>query len=327
MENKKVKVGVIGLGVMGKLHTSIFQSLQQSEVIGCVEINREIAEEFEKNTGIRVYDNIEELLPKVDAVSICTPDDNHKYFVIKALESGKKCLIEKPFATNSADCDEMIAKMPDETYIMVGHLIRFDSRAWAVKNAIKNGQIGRIHNINICRNSSTQTGNRIGKRTSITWFLGIHDIDLVLWLTGQKVKRISASGKKIFNDNWDYVASLLELEDGTIVCMENGWHMPPYRVTTLDAGIKVIGEKGMIEISLTHNDARLTTFDEKRSKSIDTYHWPSYEGVIYGDLRIELESFINSVITNSIPPCTAREAAEAVRVIERIEQFLEDKKE
>jgi len=177
--------------------------------------------------------------------------------------------------------------------------------------------------MNIWRSNSRASGEKIGKRTSITWFLGVHDIDLVLWLTGSKVKSVSAMGKKVFTPFWDHVISTMELENGALVCIENAWTLPVSRVTGLDAGFKIIGEKGMVEVNLTHNDARVTSEQRGRSMILDTYHWPSNNGVLNGDLRIELESFVDAVRGNTVPAVTAREAAEAVRVIERIEQALD----
>lgn len=322
---KELKVGVVGLGVMGDVHSRVYKSLPGVTLVGAVEAVPETAKKFADAHGVKIFASVDELLPQVDAISVCTPDNMHKDIILKALKRGVKCLVEKPLEVTTKDCQEIIAAMPDETYVMVGHILRFDPRVWCAKQILDKGEIGKVHSVNIWRSNSRLSGERIGKRTSITWFLGIHDIDLVLWLTGCDVTRINAMGKKIFTKYYDYVVSTMELSNGAIAVMENGWTMPAERVTGLDAGIKIIGETGMIEINLTHNDARVTSGERRRSMLMDTYHWPSIGPDLYGGLRAEIDSFVQCVRNNKVPPVTAREAMKAVDVVERIEKVLDGK--
>ncbi|HCA28183.1 MAG TPA: hypothetical protein DEP23_00650 [Ruminococcaceae bacterium] len=324
---EKLKVGVIGLGLMGEVHTAIYQSLPYVEVVGCAEPYRPRAKEFAEKYGVKVYAEPDTLLDHVDAISVCTPDHLHKEVILKAFAKNVKALVEKPLDITAAGCEEILAAMPDESYLMVGHILRFDPRVWRAKQVLDSGELGKIYSVNVWRSNSRASGMKIGKRTSVTWFLGIHDIDMIIWLLGgKKITKVSAMGKKIFTPFWDYVISSMETEDGTLICMENGWTMPIQRVTGLDAGFKIIGEKGMMEVNLTHADARVTTEERGRSVLMDTFHWPMIGTELYGDLRIELEAFVKAVQSNAVPPVTATEATEAVRVIERIENAL-DKQE
>ena len=324
---KKVRVAVAGMGLMGDVHTKVLLSLENVEVVGVAESDVSRHEKIRETYGVPVYSDINELLPKVDAITVCTPDNMHKDIILNAFKNGVKVLVEKPLEVSSDICEEIIEAMPDPTYLMVGHILRFDPRVWRAKQAIENGQLGKIYNIRVRRSNSMWAGKKIGQRTSITWFLGIHDIDMVLWLTGLSVKKAYSVGKKIMNEYWDNVFSIFEMDNGAIMSMENNWILPDQRISTLDAGLNIIGEKGMIEVDFTHNDFRITTNESGCSKYMDTYMWPMWEGVPYGDLSREIESFIDCVIHNKVPLVTAKQATEAVKVVQMVEDILKKQDE
>jgi len=130
-------------------------------------------------------------------------------------------------------------------------------------------------------------------------------------------------GRKFFQPHYDYVVATMELTSGAFVTMENSFIIPRERVTALDAGIKIIGEDGMVELDMNHSDARLTTKESGRSAMADTYHWPMVGEHLYGDLRTEIEAFVNAALAGDVPPVTGEDGAEAVGVIERIVACLD----
>lgn len=322
---KKINVAVAGMGLMGRLHARIYKTLENVNLIGLIETNDEIKNDLIAEFGLPVYKSADEILSSVDALSVCTPDHLHKDIILKAFSHNVKVLVEKPLDVSLEGCREILSSRPDQTFLMVGHIMRFDPRVWHIKNAIDSGALGKIYSFKIHRSNTNRASKKIGKRTSINWFLGIHDVDLLLWLSGSKVKDIKTMGIKVVTDHWDYVVSTMKLENGALVCLENGWILPAERSAGCEAGITVIGEKGSIEVDLTHNDVLLTTAQNGRSSFADTYHWPAgVDGVLYGDLRVEMEAFVNSVINNSVPPVTGEQATDAVEVVERIERILSE---
>ena len=321
---RSIRMGVVGLGLMGEVHVRVYQSLEGVEVVGCVEPNQARAAAIQERYNVKIFSEVNELLRHVDAISICTPDHMHKETILAAFRQGVKVLVEKPLDVSSTNCQEILAAMPDETFLMVGHVLRFDPRVWRAKQILDGGELGKILSVKVWRSNSMASGRKIGQRTSVTWFLGIHDVDMVLWLLNQpKITNVQAMGAKVFTPYWDYVSATLQTEAGTIVSVENGWILPVERVTGLDAGIQITGEQGMIEVNLTHADVRVTSAQRGRSMLMDTFHWPEIGGELQGDLRIELEAFVRAVRYNEIPPVTAKEAAAAVDIVERIEKALE----
>lgn len=318
-----LKVGVVGMGLMGTLHAQIYASMPEAELIGLVEMDVARKSDLEQQFRVPVYQGIDEILDKVDALSICTPDHLHKEPILQAFEKGVKVLVEKPLTVSVREAQKILAQRPDPSYLMVGHVLRFDPRVIHCKEIIENGELGPLWRVHIWRHNSLNVGYKIGPRTSVSWFLGIHDIELLLWLTGLKIETVSSIGSKVISPHWDIVQAQFEMEDGVVASIENSWILPTQRSSGLDAGIKIVGEKGMVDINLSHTDVAVSTINRGRQMNLDTYHWPMAGNSPHGDLRRELQSFVNSVIQNEIPPVTGEQGLEAVQMIEYIERSLE----
>lgn len=323
----KLRTGVIGMGYMGDAHARFYLAQPDVEFVGCAESFDKRREEVKEQLKVEVYKTPEELFAQgLDAVSICTPDDLHKDLILKAFENKVKVLVEKPLAISSADCEEILAKRPDPTYLMVGHDLRFDPRAIQAKRAIDQGKLGEILHINIWRNNTVANAARLGKRTSIAWFLGIHDIDLVLWMTGLKVKKVAAAnGFKYNSPNWDYTSSHLIMDNDALVVMENHWLLPFQHSSQVDTGMKIVGSKGMLELELGFSEVSFAPMEGEGCRFFDTSYQPDdLNDVPSGDLGREIRAFLRAAAENTIPPITGEESYEAVKVIHMVHEVLEE---
>lgn len=314
-----VRVGVVGMGFMGELHARIYQSMPHVELIGLVEVDFRRKEQLESQFGVPVYTDLNELLTKVDAVSICTPDPYHKEPVLEAFRHRVKVLVEKPLSISYEQGLDILAARPDPTFLMVGHLLRFDARLIHCRDLLRKGSLGKLWYVKIWRNGSLRSGMRNGGRTSVSSFLGIHDIDVLLWLTGLQVKEVHAMGQNFNTKCLDFVHAQLQFDNGVFGTMENTWLNPLERSSDLDAGLKIVGERGMIEVDLSHSSVTVSLTDAGRQFNPDTHYYPMDETIPYGDLRREVEAFVGSVLRNEVPPITGEEGLEAVRIIEWIE--------
>lgn len=321
----KLRVGIIGMGVMGVSHVRAYRAFPNDvEIVGAVEIDPQKRAEAEKNLSIECFSTFEALADRqLDAVSVCTPDDMHIDYVLKALQCGIRVLCEKPLEVSTDRCKRIIDAMPDDSYIMVGHTMRFDPRIIPIKIALDQNRIGRIVSVKINRSNTIAVGNRISPRSNIVQFLGIHDMDLMLWLLGKKVEKAHGYGKKVISDQVDYSMANILFEDGIIGTMENHWLLPNARPLKLDASLTIIGENGMLEADLnahpvycTDNQGNVQYFDSYLS-AYDA------EGLPRGDMYREIQHFIECVKTKSMPLVTARQAAEAVSAIELILNNME----
>ena len=322
-----IRVGVIGMGLMGELHAQVYRSLPGVTLVGLAEVDAAKHEALRRQFGVPVYADPGELLDQVDAVSVCTPDHLHKEPILEAFRRGVKVLVEKPLGVSVEEAEQVLRARPDPSFLMVGHILRFDPRVIHCRRLIREGALGPLWYVKLWRHNSLNSGRKIGPRTSVTWFLGIHDVELLLWLTGRKAISVNAIGRKLFTPHWDVVHAHIKMEGGVLASVENSWILPVERASGLDAGIKIYGETGTAEINLTHSDVAVSTVRDGRQIQLDTYHWPTDGEVPYGDLRRQLEAFVRSVADNAVPPVTGEQGLEAVRVVERIEQSLETGRE
>lgn len=189
-----VKVGVIGLG-MGQAHLRGYEAGPRAKVVGVCDIDEErMAEVLEEREGIAAYTDYAELLAREDlqAVSIALPNFLHAPVTIDALEAGKHVLCEKPMAMNAEEARRMKRTAEEAGLKLMLHFnMRFMTTAATVRPLMEAGKIGQVYH------GTTTYTRRNGYPNPGTWFglkeksgggplidLGVHRLDLALWLMG-----------------------------------------------------------------------------------------------------------------------------------------------
>ena len=144
--NKRVKIGLVGIGEIAQVHARGYAGLEQVEVAavcGTRPINaRKLASEY----GMAVYDSYPQLLgdPSVQAVDICVPNHLHREFSVQAMRAGKHVLCEKPIALTAEDGQAMIDEAAQNgVFLMVGHVLRYWPEVRMARDAILAGRLGR----------------------------------------------------------------------------------------------------------------------------------------------------------------------------------------
>lgn len=322
----RLRVGVIGMGLMGYAHARVYKSLPYVELVGCVEPFEKTRLAMAEKLGVPVFATTKELYALgIDAVSITTPDQLHEEAVVEALKNKVRVLVEKPLGISSESCRRMLDACPDDRYLMVGHDLHFDSRVVAAKKDLQAGKLGRIEFMTTKRTSSIPLGYKIGPRTSVCWFLGIHDLELILWLTGLKVKKVeSAMALKVFSEHWDCLSALIRMENDAILSLNTHWLFPSVHSQESDSMIQIFGSDGVSEISLLKNEYSFTANQpDGRQKYTDVHYQPDdIYGIPDGMLREEISVFAQSVMKDEVPPITGKDALNAVLVIEEVENIL-----
>lgn len=201
-----IKVAIIGCGKIAQVrHLPEYAANPNVELVGYYDLNRERAEKVAAQYGGKVYDTYFDLLnnPAIDAVSICVDNRSHAEITTYALYAGKHVLCEKPMAITLAECESMVAAAEfNGKHLMIGHNMRFDPVYRRAKELLDEGVIGDVITFR------TVMGNAGPEGWSMdgNWFfdkkkaamgalsdLGIHKVDLLQYLTGQKV--ISTTAK------------------------------------------------------------------------------------------------------------------------------------
>ena len=205
----KIKVGVIGVGRMGKYHVGILSELPEVELTTVVDIDSKSRKVIEENYGTPGFENYKDIYGKVDAAVVAVPTGLHFPIAKDLLNAGIHVLLEKPCANNLDHARELFQIAEDKTLTLhVGHVERF------------NGAVQELHKIVDspifveCRRMGPFT-DRI-KDDGVVLDIMIHDIDIILNLIQSRVTKIFVLGSSIFSTKDDLVNAQLEFENGCI---------------------------------------------------------------------------------------------------------------
>lgn len=321
---RKLGAAVIGLGMMGERHARIWAELPQTELLAVYDVRPEPTAALAALYGFGPCDSIETALntPGVDIVSICTDDQSHVDPCLLAAREGKHILVEKPLATSVEDADTIIEACAEyKVRLMVGHVVRFDARYQVARQAIEAGEVGEIIQVYGRRNNWLSSGRRIGPRTSVAFFLGAHDLDLMRWLGGGDVRRVYAeSASKALKEIGaeDSIFTVMKFANDAVGCLETCWAIPDSQPNSLDARLEVVGTKGRVAVRVGSDEVEIT--GQNGATRPDYTYGPIIHDRQYGALRTQLEHFARCVVSEEtflISPADARAAVELCAAIHK----------
>lgn len=208
-----LRVAVIGAGRMGANHLRIYDQLKNAELVGVVDADPERARTAATQWGCTAFSGIEDVVGKVDAVSVCAPSSLHGAIGTYLLDNHIHCLVEKPLAATAAECEAMIAAAErNGAVLMVGHVERFNPAILQL-SALLGGR-NQVHAVESRRMS--WASQRITD-VDVVLDLMVHDIDIVLSLTDGKPVRVAANGVRTSGaEGQDYVNAQIAFADGAI---------------------------------------------------------------------------------------------------------------
>jgi predicted dehydrogenase len=204
-----LKIGVIGVGYLGRFHAQKYASLPDTELIGVADVNPERARQVAQEFNTRAFTDYRELLSLVAAVSVAVPTSAHFDVVRAALAAGLPVLVEKPISVTVAEADALVAQARDQgSLLMVGHLERFNSAMEELKSRVNQPRFIESHRLSFFKDRGTDV--------DVVLDLMIHDLDHVLNLVPSPVAEIRAAGISVLTDRVDLANVRLEFEDGCI---------------------------------------------------------------------------------------------------------------
>ena len=307
MSVEKLKMGIVGAGVWGERHASIFSSHPLVETTAICDLNEQRAQAIAKKYGIKnVYSDLHEMAKKCDcdAVSIVTPDHLHAEASIAMSNAGKHLLIEKPLATQREDVFAIVeAVEKNNVRAMVDLHNRWNPPIHVAKQAIDDGKLGKPYSGYYRLNDNKWVATDMLSWTassSILWFLGSHSLDTLSWLLGSEVERVYCVAKdgvlkNLGVDTTDMYLTTLEFKNGCIAQMENSWITPNGNPCVNDIKCTVLCTEGMINIDAsTHNMIQMTTEEKVSTPDIIVQH--HIEGVPKGFAFESIRSFLDRII-------------------------------
>ncbi len=325
---KNLKYGIIGLGYFGEKHAEVMSNMRGVELAAVSTRKHERLEEIAKRFNVPgIYADYRDLLlnKEIDAVSIVTHMNDHRAITIDALKAGKHVFLEKPMAGTVEDCDAIIraAESAAGSIFMVGHICRFDTRVSLAKTAIDEGRIGRIVSMHATRNLPANISGGVLDKISPLMGDGIHDTDIMLWLTGSRIKTVYAQNVRVRHFKYPDIGwAMYRFENDAVGVIETVWLLPENTSFQIDARMEIIGTEGAIYIDC--GNSGLTINDKSGTVKPDTAYWPGLLGKRVGVLRDELCYFTDCISQGKKPDIiTPDESRMAVSVMCAAEKSAE----
>lgn len=303
-----VRIGVVGVGNFGRLHAEVLAALPGARLAAvCDSDTQQMRQVSRALGGVAAFDSFEACLrgADLDAVVLATPEDQHARQAVAAMERGWDVLVEKPLALSVGEARAVQdAARRTGRVAMVGTILRFSLPHRQLAEAVLAGHLGRVLHVRSVRYVSHDWFARIGVHTAFR--ATIHDVDLVLWLTRQRVTRVAAAGHVLPGEERPRALSgLLWLEDGATAVVESHFILPPlYPGNTLPPerpGVRVgtlelVAEAGIARLD---DSVGLSLWSHQGAYAPDLYVVPRVGGHVAGALRAELEHFVACVASRT----------------------------
>lgn len=331
MEKKKIRVGIVGCGaITQRRHAPEYAANPDAQIAGFYDADPARAGELVARYGGKAYGSVDELIAdEIDAVSVCSPNATHADVSVRALESGKHVLVEKPMALSLAETRRMIgAERASGKILMPDHNQRLIPTHLKARELLKDGAIGKPlfyqcnfkhsgpENWSINNTNSTWFFSKAQARFGVFGDLGSHKIDLIRFLTGMEITDVFATLMTLDKRHLD--GSLIDLEDNA-VCqfrMEDGMpgimHFSWTNYGQEDNGTTIYGDKGVMKIFGDYTDDIVLELRDKTTvkykvSSISTNANQLKSGVI--------DEFVSAILENRRPIVAAVDGHNTLAVL------------
>lgn len=321
---KKIKIGILGAGHLGKFHIQQALEIDNLELIGIYDPNQQNANEAVEKFKVKAFDNMEDLINSVDAVDVVTPTLSHYECASMALRKFKHVFIEKPITNTLEEAKSLINLVHEANVkVQVGHVERFNPAFVEAKKHINKPRFIETHRL--------AEFNPRGTDVSVILDLMIHDIDIILSVVNSPVKKISASGVPVISNTPDIANARLEFTNGCVanitasrISMKN---MRKSRFFQKEAYIAVdFLEKTTEIVTMQKLEGEADPFDvtldlgENKGKMKIGFDKPTISPT--NAIKEELSTFTNSIINDTETVVTIEDGANALDVAYKILELI-----
>ncbi len=205
--DKPLKIAVIGVGYLGKIHAKIYSSMDNIDLVAVMDTDPDAAQAVAESCQCEARTEIGDLPDIVDAVSIVVPTSVHLDVARDFLEKGVHTMLEKPVAPSVEESREIVRIAKEHGAILqIGHLERFNAGVMKLAEMAQNPRFIEVHRL----------GKFVERATDVDVVtdLMIHDIDIVLSLMKSPLSSISATGCQVITDHVDIANARLEFANG-----------------------------------------------------------------------------------------------------------------
>jgi predicted dehydrogenase len=298
--SQRVKVGVAGVGHMGKEHARIYSELQEAELVGVHDSNPDTARKIAAKCKTRAFGSLEEMVDAVDAASIVTPTSTHLAIAEPFLKRGKHVLVEKPIAMDTEEARKLVDLAEKHgAKLAVGHVERFNPVLVALEERLGRPRFIEAHRLSPYPGRSTDIG--------VVMDLMIHDLEIILHLVRSPVTSVDAVGVPVLSKGEDIANARIRFANG---CVAN--------LTT-----SRISPEKLRKIRVFQDDAYLSLDYMKQEgeiyKRLDGKITRDKIPVMKGEpLKNQLAEFVMNVRENTDPRVAGAHGFEALKLASQI---------
>ena len=323
MSQNHARIGVVGTGYWGRNLLRNFDRLGALAAFAdsALDIRVQTSGEYPQAMP---FDTLDMMLAKadLDGVVIATPPATHGSLARAALGAGKHVFVEKPLCLN-VDEAEALNRLARETgrVLMVGHLLLYHPAFRAAKKLVDSGEIGKLRYVY----SNRLNLGKIRREENALWSFAPHDISMILSLTGEMPKWVTATGGHyLSSDVADTTLSKMEFSGGVQAHIFVSW-LHPYK----DHRLVVIAENGMIAFNDTLSGPEKVLLYRHAvgvENDTPTVNRADAEPVAYGEdepLKLECQTFLDAVAGGAPPPSSGDEGTRVLRVLDACQRAID----
>jgi UDP-N-acetylglucosamine 3-dehydrogenase len=296
-----LRVGVVGVGVMGCNHARVLSELSTIQLIGVADPDRKQADFVGRTLGCRTVPDVASLIALgVDAIAIAAPTHLHREIALTCIRHGIHVMVEKPIASSPEEGREIIAAARRAgVQLMVGHVERFNPAVQAIKEAIRNEEILSI--------AITRVGPFPPRMSNVGVVidLAVHDIDLISWFTGSDIVEVQPQLSSAKAEREDIALLQFRTASGVLAHINTNW-LTPFKARTVHVATK---RKYVIGDLLTRQVTECFGFQPDGSYSMRHLSVGHAE-----PLRAELLAFLSCIRQGSRPAVTGEEGVASLEI-------------
>ena len=296
-----MRIGVVGVGVMGSNHARVLAELPDVRLVGVADPDSEQRSMVGSALSCPVFEEIDGLFGLgVDAITIAAPTHLHHDLAIDAIKRGIHVMVEKPIGSNAAEgrAIVMAARRHDVT-LMVGHVERFNPAVQSIKDALAGEDILSI--------SITRVGPFPPRMSNVGVVidLAVHDIDLIRWFTDSDIAEVQPMLASARAQNEDIALLQFRTESGVLAQITTNW-LTPFKARTVHVATR---KKYVIADLLTRQVTECFGFQSDGSYSMRHLSVGHAE-----PLRAELLAFVSAIRSGNPPAVTGEEGVASLEV-------------
>ena len=306
MSSAPLRVGVVGTGYLGRLHARVLTEIPDARLVGFVETRDDVAAEVESTLRTRRFRSIADLAREIDCAVVATPTVSHLPVARELLEAGRDVLVEKPITVTATDGDELVRLAESRKRIVqVGHVERYNPAIEAVAPLLRNVRYIEAERLGVF----------VGRSLDIDVLLDlmIHDLNLVLSLTGSEAVEVRAVGVPVLTDKVDITNVRLELANGVVANLTAS-RVSQDRVRK----VRFFSSEAYISVDTKEQEVKGYRLVNRAIEPIDIAVEKKEP------LRAELEAFLGAVRRRERPLVDGRDGIAAVALAARVAAAIEE---